>query len=133
MRLFVLVLTLLAPLTVQAAELIMFEQKGCVWCRRFDREVAPAYDKTAEGKRAPLRRVDIDKPQPQDLAFVRRERFTPVFVLVDNGREFGRIRGYPGDTFFWGLLANMLERLDRNEPAVPPVDLPPPRGATFGE
>jgi hypothetical protein len=133
MRLFVLVLTLLAPLTVQAAELIMFEQKGCVWCRRFDREVAPAYDKTAEGKRAPLRRVDIDKPQPQDLAFVRRERFTPVFVLVDNGREFGRIRGYPGDTFFWGLLANMLKRLDRNEPAVPPVDLPPPRGATFGE
>jgi hypothetical protein len=133
MRLFVLVLTLLAPLTVQAAELIMFEQKGCVWCRRFDREVAPAYDKTAEGKRAPLRRVDIDKPQPQDLAFVRRERFTPVFVLVANGREFGRIRGYPGDTFFWGLLANMLEKLDRNEPAGAPADLPPPRGATCGE
>jgi hypothetical protein len=129
MRLFVLVLTLLAPLTAQAAELIMFEQKGCVWCQRFNRDIAPAYDKTEEGKRAPLRRVDIDKPQPPDLAFVRRERFTPVFVLVDNGREFGRIRGYPGDTFFWGLLANMLEKLDRNEPA----DLPPPRGATFGD
>jgi thioredoxin-related protein len=133
MRIFALLVLLFAPLTVQAAELIMFEQKGCVWCRRFDREVAPAYDKTAEGKRAPLRRVDIDKPQPQDLAFVRRERFTPVFVLVDNGREFGRIRGYPGDTFFWGLLANMLEKLDRNEPIGPPADLPPPRGATFGE
>lgn len=133
MRLFALLLLLLAPLTAQAAELIMFEQKGCVWCQRFNRDVAPTYDKTDEGKRAPLRRVDIDKPQPQDLAFVRRERFTPVFVLVDNGREFGRIRGYPGDTFFWGLLANMLERLDRNEPAAPTSDLPPPRGATFGE
>jgi thioredoxin-related protein len=133
MRLFALLAFLLLPLTAQAAELIMFEQKGCVWCRRFDREVAPAYDKTEEGKRAPLRRVDIDKPQPPDLAFVRRERFTPVFVLVDNGREFGRIRGYPGDTFFWGLLANMLERLDRNEPTGQPADLPPPRGATFGE
>jgi len=133
MRLFVLLFLLLAPLTTQAAELIMFEQKGCVWCARFNRDIAPAYEKTEEGKRAPLRRVDIDKPQPQDLAFVRRERFTPVFVLVDNGREFGRIRGYPGDTFFWGLLANMLERLDRNESSVPPADLPPPRGATFGE
>ncbi len=133
MRLFALLVFLLLPHTVQAAELIMFEQKGCVWCRRFDREVAPAYEKTAEGKRAPLRRVDIDKPQPPDLAFVHRERFTPVFVLVDNGREFGRIRGYPGDTFFWGLLANMLEKLDRNEPAGAPADLPPPRGATFGE
>jgi hypothetical protein len=133
MRLFVLLAFLLAPLTAQAAELIMFEQKGCVWCRRFDREVAPVYEKTAEGRRAPLRRVDIAEPQPPDLAFVRRERFTPVFVLVDKGREFGRIRGYPGDTFFWGLLAGMLERLDRDTPDVLPIDLPPPRGATFGE
>ena len=27
-----------------AAELVVFEQKGCVWCQRFDREIAPAYD-----------------------------------------------------------------------------------------
>ena len=123
---------LLAP-AAQAAELVMFEQKGCVWCRRFDREIAPAYDKTAEGKRAPLRRVDIEKPQPQDLAFIQRERFTPVFVLVDNGREFGRIRGYPGDTFFWGLLATLIERLDRGEPATPEAVGTVPPGATFGE
>ena len=105
-----------------------------MWCQRFDREIAPAYDKTDEGKRAPLRRVDIAKPQPADLAFVRRERFTPVFVLIDNGREFGRIRGYPGDTFFWGLLATLIERLDRNEAArrSEPATIPP-RGATFGE
>ena len=95
----------------------MFEQKSCVWCQRFDRDIAPAYDKTAEGKRAPLRRVDIAKPLPADLAFIRRERFTPVFVLIDKGREFGRIRGYPGDTFFWGLLASLIERLDRGEAA----------------
>src|SRR6185503_9839527 len=100
-----------------AAELVLFEQKGCVWCQRFDRDIAPAYDKTSEGKRAPLRRVDIAQPAPADLSFIRRERFTPVFVLIDQGREIGRIRGYPGDTFFWGLLANLLERLDRGEAA----------------
>jgi hypothetical protein len=56
-----------------------------------------------------------------------------VFVLVDNGREYGRIRGYPGETFFYGLLANMIERLDRHEPA-PPQDLGSiPPGATFAE
>ena len=115
------------------AELVMFEQKGCVWCQRFDREIAPAYAKTAEGKRAPLRRVDIAKPLPDDLSFVVRERFTPVFVLVENGSEFGRIRGYPGETFFWGLLANLLERLDRGEPAPAPADAATPPGATFAE
>ena len=127
---FVLAL-LCAP--AQAAELIVFEQKGCVWCQRFDREIAPAYAKTAEGKRAPLRRVDIAKPLPDDLSFVVRERFTPVFVLVENGAEFGRIRGYPGETFFWGLLANLLERLDRGEPSSPAPNAAPPPGATFAE
>ena len=116
-----------------AAELVMFEQKGCVWCQRFDREIAPAYDKTSEGKRAPLRRVDIAQPVPPDLGFIRRERFTPVFVLVEEGREIGRIRGYPGDTFFWGLLASLIERLDRGESAPPEPAAAPPRGATFGE
>lgn len=127
---FVLAL-LCAP--VQAAELIVFEQKSCVWCQRFDREIAPTYAKTAEGKRAPLRRVDIAKPVPEDLSFIARERFTPVFVLVENGTEFGRIRGYPGETFFWGLLANLIERLDRGEPSSPPPNAASPPGATFAE
>src|SRR6267154_1099353 len=128
-----LILSLWLAASAHAAELIMFEQKGCVWCQRFDREIAPAYDKTDEGQRAPLRRVDIAKPPPADLAFAKRERFTPVFVLVDNGREFGRIRGYPGDTFFWGLLANLIEKLDRGEATAPENVGSVPRGATFAE
>ena len=127
-----LAVLLLAPAT-HAAELVMFEQKGCVWCQKFDREIAPAYDKTVEGKRAPLRRLDIAQSVPLDLGFIRRERFTPVFVLVDEGREIGRIRGYPGDTFFWGLLANLIERLDRGESAPSPPAEAPPRGVTFAE
>jgi hypothetical protein len=112
-----------------AAELVMFEQKGCVWCVKFDREIAPGYPNTEEGKRAPLRRVDIARPIPVELAFVRRERFTPVFVLIDEGREIGRIRGYPGDTFFFGLLAGLIERLDKPA-ALPAPAGPPPLGAT---
>jgi hypothetical protein len=123
---------LLAP-AAHSAELVMFEQKGCVWCQRFDRDIAPAYDKTSEGKRAPLRRLDIARPIPPEFAFIARERFTPVFVLIDQGREIGRIRGYPGDTFFWGLLSSLIERLDRGESAPPPPAEAPPPGATFAE
>jgi len=126
------VLLLLAG-PARAAELLMFEQKGCVYCALFNREIAPAYARTDEGKRAPLRRVDIDAPLPSDLAFVQRERFTPVFVLVDGGREYGRIRGYPGETFFFGLLANMIERLDRGEPATPQDLGGVPPGATLAK
>jgi hypothetical protein len=95
-----------------AAELIMFEQAGCVWCETFDREIAPVYAKTTEGQRAPLRRVNIDYPLPADLSFIAMERLAPLFVLVDKGREVGRIRGYPGEDHFWGLLGALIRKLD---------------------
>ena len=96
----------------RAAELVMFEQAGCVWCEAFDREIAPVYAKTDEGKRAPLRRVDIMQKSPSDLAFIDAERLTPLFVLVEGGREVGRIRGYPGEDNFWGLLGVLIKKLD---------------------
>jgi thioredoxin-related protein len=94
----------------RAAELVMFERKGCAWCEAFDREVAVIYAKTPEGARAPLRRVDAEHP-PADLAAIAVERFTPVFVLLDGTREVGRIRGYPGQENFWGLLGSLLSGL----------------------
>ena len=98
--------------TARAAELVMFERAGCAWCEAFDREIAPIYGKTEEGLRAPLRRVDTARPVPPDLAFIETERLTPLFVLVDRGREIRRIRGYPGEDFFWGLLGALVKKLD---------------------
>lgn len=99
-----------APLS--AAELVMFEQPGCAWCLRWHEEIGIAYPKTEEGRRAPLRRVDINRALPADLSAIRVERFTPVFVLVEDGREVARLRGYVGDEFFWVLLDEMIEKLD---------------------
>jgi hypothetical protein len=104
-----------AAIQARAAELVMFEQAGCAWCAVFNREVAPVYGKTAEGKRAPLRRVTVGAPLPADLAFIQVERLTPLFVLVDNGREIGRIRGYPGEDHFWGLLGALINKLGTAE------------------
>ena len=95
----------------RAAELLMLEQPGCVWCAQFNAEIAPAWPKTEEGRRAPLRRVDISKPWPSDLEGIAKERFTPTFVLLDKGREIGRIRGYVGDEFFWYRIGELLALL----------------------
>ena len=102
---------LAAPPAATAAELLMLERPGCPWCKRFDEEIAPAYAGSEEGRRVPLRRVDITRPWPADLAAIARERLTPTFVLVEKGVEVGRLRGYPGDQFFWALFADMLAKL----------------------
>ena len=95
-----------------AAELIMVEQRGCVWCQRFDAEIAPAYPKTAEGKRAPLRRVDLRAPWPDGVTVKEGARFTPTFILVDDaGLEVGRFVGYPGEDFFYPALETLIRRL----------------------
>lgn len=118
MRFSVHALAILSMLTLwmgapsAAAELVMLERPGCVWCAHFNAEIAPAYPKTEEGKRAPLRRVDITKAWPPDLKGIAGEHFTPTFILVDDGKEIGRIRGYPGDQFFWYLLGDILAKLD---------------------
>ncbi len=92
-----------------ALELVMFEREGCSWCERWNAEIGGIYPRTDEGRAAPLRRVDILAPVPDDLAWMTVERFTPSFALVHDGVEYGRIRGYPGEDFFWGLLGEMLE------------------------
>jgi len=60
----------------------------------------------------PLRRVDTEQPRPADLTFIDADRLTPLFELVDRGREIGRIRGYPGEDFFWGMLDQLMKKLD---------------------
>ncbi|MGA8825015.1 MAG: hypothetical protein WB613_19525, partial [Pseudolabrys sp.] len=52
------------------------------------------------------------RPLPSDLAFIDVERLSPLFVLVDKGQEIGRIRGYPGEEHFWGLLGVLMKKLD---------------------
>ncbi|XYK79561.1 MAG: transcriptional regulator [Labrenzia sp.] len=97
-----------------AAELIMVEQPGCSWCMIWNEEIGVAYPKTNEGKRAPLRRVDITDGWPEDLGNVQRERLTPTFILVEDGKEIARLRGYPGEHFFWPLLGDMLDKLEEH-------------------
>ena len=95
-----------------AAELVVFRSDGCAWCKVWDRDIGQSYEKTPEGRRLPIRYVDIDKPRPADLLAVANVRYTPTFVVFDGGHEIGRIVGYPGPDFFWGYLGELIQRLD---------------------
>lgn len=97
----------------KAAELVMFEAANCVWCAAWDRDIGAIYPKTDEARIAPLRRVDIDGPRPADLSGIRGVVYTPTFVIVEDGKEIGRILGYPGEAHFWGLLGEELGKLEK--------------------
>lgn len=88
--------------------LLMAEEQGCFWCAKWNEEIAHIYPKTEEGRAAPLQKYDLHGESP-DVEFAKRVHFTPTFILVQDGREVGRIEGYPGEDFFWGLLTMMFE------------------------
>jgi hypothetical protein len=104
-----------------AAELVMFDDPGCVWCRRWEAEIGPGYPRTPEGQLAPLRRVYIRDQAKAGIALARPVTGTPTFVLVHEGEEVGRIRGYPGSDFFYPQLAELLRKLPVPEPVHRPL------------
>ncbi len=108
--LLVLAITLLVSPVSSRAEmtLLMAEEDGCIWCARWDSEISQIYPKTPEGYAAPLRRVDIHAALPDGISLTKPLYYTPTFVLLDNGNEVGRIEGYPGEDFFWGMLGVLL-------------------------
>ena len=104
-----LAISTFAATSAWAAELVMIERPGCPWCARWDRDVAPIYPKTSEASIAPLRRLDIDAVGGSGITVARPVHFTPTFLLVDDGREIGRITGYINDDMFWGLLDKIID------------------------
>ena len=104
-------LIMVSAVTAAAAELLMFEAPGGVWCQRWHAEIGPGYPLSDEGLAAPLKRLDIRDPLPSGIKLDRPVTMTPTFILMSGGRERGRIVGYPGSEFFYPLLASMIESL----------------------
>lgn len=94
-------------------ELVMVERTVCEFCKLFDADIGAGYAESEMGKHVPLRRINVDSPWPQDLTDVKSDRLTPTFILVKNGQEASRLRGYPGPEKFWNLMRLMMESLDK--------------------
>jgi hypothetical protein len=102
-------LTAMAP-SVSAAggvRLIMVEQDGCRYCIEWDREIAPKYPQSAEGRFAPLQRAKRGDASLKDFNPVI---YTPTFLVVRNGQEVGRVTGYAGKMFFYEELDEQLAK-----------------------
>lgn len=106
-----LVATIILGTCADAAELQMYRRAGCVWCEAWDRDVGAIYPKTDIGRQIPLRMINLDGERPQ-VSLKSPILYTPTFVLVEKSREIGRIEGYPGDAFFWGLLERLMRQLN---------------------
>jgi hypothetical protein len=103
------------PVWASGVTLVMVEQPGCHYCRKWDEEIGPIYPKTSEGQFAPLIRAQLGTP-PEGTTYARRVNYTPTFIVVQDGQELTRLEGYPGEDFFWPVLEELLKRHAGYEP-----------------
>jgi len=97
--------------TAQAQDfrLLMVEQTGCYYCRVFNRDLAPVYEKSTEGQAAPLVHMQLRGDLPEGVTLNTQPFVTPTFILIGpDGAEIERLTGFPGEDFFWPYVNDMI-------------------------
>lgn len=95
--------------SAQELRLLMVEQAGCYYCRVFNRDIAPVYEKSTEGQAAPLVHVQLRGNLPEGVTLATQPFVTPTFILIGpDGAEIERLTGFPGEDFFWPYISDMI-------------------------
>ncbi|MBU1212876.1 MAG: thioredoxin family protein [Alphaproteobacteria bacterium] len=89
-------------------QLIVLETDGCVYCDVFRRRLLAAYQSSKQGKRAPIRFVNINDPALGDLGLTQPVGIVPTFIMLENNQEIGRIPGLMGHQDFFRAIDYML-------------------------
>ena len=108
----------------------MFRRDGCPWCAKWDREIYPIYPKTEFSHRAPLRLVNLDRDPAPSIVHAPI-RYTPTFVLVEDGRSSGRSTPIRATSFSGCGWRNLLKQLPRPALREMPKMSSPPAGTTM--
>lgn len=98
---------LLIPLqAVAETRLIMVTSDHCPFCRAWERDVGAIYDRSPYAPNMPLTRVEMGAPLPDDIVLTGPVMGTPTFLIVNDGREIDRQRGYDDAEMFWWWLSD---------------------------
>lgn len=92
---------------LQAAELVMYEAVGCPYCKQWLTEVGPGYPASEQGRRAPLVRQMIKDPPRPGVTLAAPIAIVPTFVVIEQGKEVGRLTGFIGTEFFYPIPCSM--------------------------
>jgi hypothetical protein len=95
----------ISPELRSGVALLLVQDPGCPYCARWDEEVRPGYERSPEGRFAPLVRRLRSHP---DVAAFPGVVYSPTFIVLRDGREVGRLIGYPGADFFWAQIGEIL-------------------------
>ena len=87
------------------SQLIMVTSDYCPYCQAWERDIGVVYHKSPYAPSLPLTRVYVESKLPEDMTFQRPVIGTPTFLIIHDGKEIDRQRGYIDAEMFWWWLS----------------------------
>ena len=102
---FVLILAALPYIAIASTRLVMVTSDHCPFCQAWERDVGVLYDKSPYAPSLPLTRVDIGSAMLEGVTLQSPVLGTPTFLIIQDGLEIDRQRGYDDEEMFWWWLS----------------------------
>ena len=95
----------LPHISIASTRLVMVTSDQCPFCQAWERDIGVLYDKSPYALSLPLTRVDIGGAMPEGVTLQSPVLGTPTFLIIQNGQEIDRQRGYDVKEMFWWWLS----------------------------
>ena len=103
---FVLNFAALSHIAIASTRLVMVTSDHCPFCQAWERDIGVLYEKSPYAPSLPLKRVDIGSAMPEGVSLQSPVLGTPTFLIIHNGQEIDRQRGYDNAEMFWWWLSD---------------------------
>ena len=100
-----LTLSTLPCIAIAGTRLVMVTSDYCPFCQAWERDVGVVYDKSPYAPSLPLTRVEMGSAMPEGVSLQAPVVGTPTFLIIKDGREIDRQRGYDDAEMFWWWLS----------------------------
>ena len=100
-----LTFSMLPGIAIAGTRLVMVTSDYCPFCQAWEHDVGTVYDKSPYAPSLPLTRVEMGSAMPEGVSLQAPVVGTPTFLIIQDGREIDRQRGYDDAEMFWWWLS----------------------------
>ena len=102
---FVLNFAALSHIAIASTRLVMVTSDHCPFCQAWERDIGVLYEKSPYAPLLPLTRVNMGSPIPEGVVLQKPVVGTPTFLIIRDGQEIDRERGYHDEEMFWWWIS----------------------------
>ena len=103
---FVLNFAAFPQIAIASTRLVLVTSDHCPFCQAWERDIGVLYEKSPYAPSLPLKRVYIGSVMPEGVTLQSPVLGTPTFLIIHNGQEIDRQRGYDNAEMFWWWLSD---------------------------